>query len=140
MIVFLIKQGLLWRYLTKDMPNLGSLEQPIQVHEEDYCDLFPKENIVLLTSQSPHPLKTYDPTKHYVLGGYINRSTSAPFLMAKAKKQELETARIPIDLYRTLQRNYNTLPLNQMVKILLEVKYSRDWDKAFDYIARRFVR
>lgn len=135
-----IEQGLLWKYLLREMPNLGTLEQPIQVHEGDYCDLFPKEKIVLLTNQSPNILKEYDPTKHYVLGGFINRTSASPYLMSKAKRLQLETARIPIDLYRTLQRNYNTLPLNQLVQVLLEVKYSGDWNKAFDYVARRFVK
>lgn len=138
--MFLIKQGLLWKRLTKDIPNLGSSDLPIQVHEEDYCDLFPQEKLVLLTNQSPNILKEYDSTKHYVLGGFISRTRPSPVLMAKAKQLQLETARIPFDLYRTLQLNYNTLPLNQIVQIMLEVKYSRDWNKAFDYVAKRFVK
>lgn len=122
------------------MPTLESPYTPIQVHKEDYCDLFPKKQLVLLTPQSPNILEEYDPNMHYVLGGYISRHKNLPHLMTKAKKLQLQTAHFPINAFQSLRLNYGKLPLNQIVRILLEVKCSQNWNKAIDRIAKRHIK
>lgn len=120
------------------MRTLDSPYTPIQVHKEDYCDLFPKKQLVLLTPHSPNKLEVFDPNMHYVLGGYINRRNNAPFLMAKAKQLQLQTAYLPMKDYNSMKPRYHTMPLNHIVKILLEVRHSQDWNQAFNHIAGRF--
>lgn len=95
---------------------------------------------MLLTPHSPNPLKEYDPNMHYVLGGYVNRRANSPFLMSKAKQLQLQTAHLPLHAFRSLQSNYTKMPLNQIVRVLLEVKYGKSWNEAIEYIAKRFIK
>ena len=47
-----------------------------QLHKEvrDYTDVFPKEEIVYLSSESPNVLETLDDTKVYVIGGLVDHN------------------------------------------------------------------
>lgn len=39
-----------------------------------YLDIFPKEDLVYLTSDSPNELERFDPTKAYIIGGIVDRN------------------------------------------------------------------
>lgn len=130
----------MWNALYARMPTLGTSSLPMYLHETDYCDLFPKEQIVLLSPHSPNLLKEYDASKHYVLGGYVKRGRDVPLLMTKAKQLELTTARIPFEAYRSMQRHHNTMPMDRLIRILLDVKCGLGWDKAFNHVPSRFLK
>lgn len=108
---------------------------PVYLHGADYTDIFTKTKLVVLTNDSPHLLNEYDPNVHYVLGAVNRRGRTNPFMYTKAKESNIQTARLPFDKFRRF-RTHKTLPLEQLTDILLEVKSSRDWNRAFEFIDR----
>lgn len=129
-------EGWLWSRLLSCIPTLTKRRLPVQIHQEDYFDLFPKEKIVVLTPDAPTVLKEYNPDVHYVISAIVDRGDKKPLTLAKAKRYDIQTARLPLELYRTCRVD-KTLTLDQMLQVMLEIKYSGDWHKAFQYVARR---
>lgn len=106
---------------------------PILLHDADYIDIFTKSKLVVLTNDSPNLLTEYDPNVHYVLGAVNRRDRQNPFMLAKAKECDIQTARMPFDKFCRF-RAHKSLPLDQLTDILLEVRSSRDWNRAFEFI------
>lgn len=129
-------KGWLWQRLLNSIPTLTERRLPVSINQEDYMDLFPKEKIVVLTPDSPNVLKEYDPYAHYVISAIVDRGDKKPLTLAKAKRLDIQTARLPLELYRTCRVD-KTLTLDQMTQVMLEIKYSGDWHKAFQYVAKR---
>lgn len=130
------KQSVLWSKLHRQIPTLTKKPLPVKIHEADICDVFPKEKLVLLTPDSSTVLQEYNPDDHYVVSGIVDRGSKVPLTLAKAKELNIRTARLPVDLHRTSRVN-NVLTLDQVLNVMLEVKRSRDWKKAFQYVPRR---
>lgn len=129
----------LWSRLQNCMPTLTKRQLPVQIHEDDFIDLFPKEKIVLLTPDAPNVLKEYNPDDHYVISAIVDRGDRRPLSLAKAKQHEIRIARLPLESFRTCRAN-KILTLDQVMRVLLEMKYSGDWNNAFRYVAeRKFV-
>lgn len=128
--------SLLWRNLQRNIPTLTEKPLPLKYHEEDICDLFPREKLVLLTPDSPNILQQYNAEDYYVVSGIVDRGDKVPHTFAKAKKFNLRTARLPLEQYRRCRQN-KVLTLDQVLKIMLEVKRSGDWNEAFRYAAAR---
>lgn len=126
----------LWKRLQNCIPTLTERRLPVAINPEDYIEVFPKEKIVVLTPDSPNVLKEYDPEKHYVISAIVDRGDKKPLTLAKAKRYDIQTARLPLELYRTCRVD-KTLTLDQMTQVMLEIKYSGDWHKAFQYVAKR---
>lgn len=128
--------GWLWGRLKNCIPTLTTRRLPIQIHPEDYMELFPREKICVLTPDAPTVLKEYDPDVNYVISAIVDRGDKKPITLAKAKRLDIQTARLPLELYRTCRVD-KTLTLDQMMQVMLEIKYSGDWHKAFQYVAKR---
>lgn len=84
-------------------------------------------------------LKEFKPSMHYVLEATVNRSKRGPIMMSKAKELGLQTAALPINLYRKMQRTH-ALPLQTQMQVLLDVRQNGDWDQAFSHLAPRLFR
>lgn len=93
----------------------------------------------MLTNQSPHLLSHFDPNVTYVVGAIVDLSPKGPLMLAKAKELNIQTARLPFELFRRVRMRKN-IPLNQYLDILLEFKYSSNWDKAFNCLSQRFFK
>lgn len=68
--------------------------------EKDCVDLYPKENLVYLTPNATHILKEYNENDVYIIGGLVDSGKSMPLTRAKARKQNLRAARLPLDYVR----------------------------------------
>lgn len=132
----LAEQNVLWKNLQRGIPTLTHKPLPLQIHHEDVCDVFPHEKLVFLTPDAPNVLHEYNPDDHYIISALVERGDQVPLSMAKAKKLNIRTARLPLELYRRVRLN-KTLTLDQMLQVMLEIKYSRDWNIAFKHIAAR---
>lgn len=126
----------LWTRLQSCMPTLTKRRLPVQIHEDDFLNLFPKEKLVLLTPDAPTVLKEYNADEHYVISALVDRGDRKPLTLAKAKQYDIRTARLPLESFRTCRVN-NILTLDEMMQVMLEVKYSGDWHRAFQYVAKR---
>jgi ribonuclease P protein 1 len=77
----------------------GYQDYPFTVTEKSYLDLFPKDDLVYLTPNAPDYLKEYDPYKIYIIGGLVDKVVTKPVTMAKAKREGIKMAKLPIDLH-----------------------------------------
>lgn len=128
--------SLLWRDLHREIPTLTTKSLPVQIHEQEAFELFPKEKLIYLTPDSQNVMKEYNPEDHYIISSLVDRGNKIPLTLAKAKKFDIRTARLPLELYRTVRTN-RVLTLDQVLKVMLEVKFNGDWNEAFRYLPSR---
>lgn len=132
------QQSWLWSRLLNCIPTLAAPVRrlPVQIHQECFTNLFPNDKIVVLTPDAPTVLREYNSDMHYVISAIVDRGDRKPLTLAKAKQYGIQTARLPLESYRTCRVN-KTLTLDQVMQVMLEVKYSGDWHRAFQYVAKR---
>lgn len=134
--------------MTEDAINLafgGSPALPdmfITITENSYLDLFDKDRFVYLSPNANQSLTEFNDDDIYVIGAIVDRSIRKNVTMAKAKRQGLRMARLPIDEHVVWGQSSKVLTLNQIMCILLEVKSNGgDWkDAFFKHIPRRKLK
>ncbi|KAG8182116.1 hypothetical protein JTE90_002611 [Oedothorax gibbosus] len=119
------------------MPNLYAPDNFITMTDLSYLDLYPREKLVYITPFAKEPMKTYDPNAVYIIGGLVDKCIKEPVVLAKAKREGIRAVHLPYDEYLMWGRGNKSLPLNQIMEILLEMKNTRDWNKAFSHVPKR---
>lgn len=113
-------------------PELGYLGA--QMIEQNFMDLFPKDDIIYLSPYAPNALKKYDPEKVYVLGGLpdvmstLDRAGSFP----KCKSLGIKAYRLPLDYYFVFKKS-KKLSLRECVTILDHLKDNQDIGAALNH-------
>lgn len=102
-----------------------------------HVDVFPREDLVYLTADSPNVLRTFDHNKVYVVGAMVDRSIQAGVSLANAKRLKLNTARLPLDEYLHWGIGAKNLTLDQMIRILMVAKETGSWEKALAFVPKR---
>lgn len=126
----------LWKELRKEIQNIEKL--PIKIHAGDITDAFPVKNLVYLTPDAEDVIHEYDENDTYVVGGLVDKATRTPVTLAKAKRLNIRTVRLPLDRYIKFH-SHKTLTLDQMILIMLELKRSQDWNKALLRVPKRKI-
>lgn len=128
------------RHMYKSIPHLGKPSCLITVTENSYLDLYPKEKLVYLTPDARQPLR-YSDDAIYIIGAMVDLGTQVPYSMARAKRQGISFARLPLDEYLQWgQSSSKTLALNHITRILLDMKATKDWNEAFKAIPSRKLK
>lgn len=102
-----------------------------------HVDMFPREDLVYLTADSPNVLRTFDHSKVYIIGAIVDRSIQSGVSLANAKRLNLSTARLPLDEYLHWEIGAKNLTLDQMIRIMLTVKETGSWEKALEFVPKR---
>ncbi|KAG8223934.1 hypothetical protein J437_LFUL003742 [Ladona fulva] len=124
--------------LNKFIPTLYEDAFPLNVSEKSYLDLFSKENLVYLTPHCREELTTYSHDDVYIVGGIVDKSNNEPLSLAKAKKEGLRMAKLPLDRYLDWgSGSGKSLTLNHMLRILLDQKVCGDWKLSLRHIPQR---
>uniref|UniRef100_A0A8C5LTH2 tRNA methyltransferase 10 homolog C n=1 Tax=Leptobrachium leishanense TaxID=445787 RepID=A0A8C5LTH2_9ANUR len=105
--------------------------------EESHVDVFPRDQLVYLTADSPNELKKFDHNKVYIIGSLVDRSQQTGLSLANAKRLNLATAKLPLDRYLKWDCGAKNLTLDQMICILLSLKEQGDWKKALSFVPTR---
>ncbi|XP_061565944.1 tRNA methyltransferase 10 homolog C [Cololabis saira] len=105
--------------------------------ERQHIDLFPREQLVYLTADSPNVLRSFDHSKVYVIGALVDRSIQSGLSLANAKRLKLATARLPLDEYLHWEVGAKNLTLDQMIRIMLTVKDTGKWEEALKFVPTR---
>ncbi|XP_066246008.1 mitochondrial ribonuclease P protein 1 homolog [Euwallacea similis] len=124
--------------LEKNIPTVFEKEFPINIHENSYLDLFPKERLIYLTPHCREEMTTFDHDAIYIIGGIVDKVNNEPISLAKAKREGLAMMKFPLDRY--LQwggGSGKSLTINQCVAILLDLKKTGDWNCALKHVPRR---
>ncbi|XP_063284191.1 tRNA methyltransferase 10 homolog C [Pelobates fuscus] len=105
--------------------------------EKSHVDIFPKDQLVYLTADSPNELKKFDHNKVYIVGSLVDKCQQTGLSLANAKRLNLATARLPLDRYLRWDCGAKNLTLDQMICILLSLKEHGDWKKALSFVPTR---
>uniref|UniRef100_T1J691 RNA (guanine-9-)-methyltransferase domain-containing protein 1 n=1 Tax=Strigamia maritima TaxID=126957 RepID=T1J691_STRMM len=120
----------------KAIGNLGTNKCLVTASDKSYLDIFPKSKLVYLTPDCRNDLDEFDFDSVYIIGGLVEQGMRVPLAMAKAKKEGLRMARLPLAKYVGRSWATRSLGLDQVVKILLKAKNQRRWDEAFQDVER----
>ncbi|XP_015258791.1 PREDICTED: mitochondrial ribonuclease P protein 1 [Cyprinodon variegatus] len=105
--------------------------------EQHYIKLFPREQLVYLTADSPNVLRSFDHSKVYIIGALVDRSIQSGLSLANAKRLNLATARLPLDEFLHWDMGAKNLTLDQMIRIMLTVKDTGKWVEALKFVPTR---
>ncbi|XP_055312131.1 mitochondrial ribonuclease P protein 1 homolog [Sitodiplosis mosellana] len=130
------KDSKLWHELAKEMLNIEKL--PIKVHSEDITEVFPSKNLVYLSPDAEDVIQEFNEDNTYVVGGLVDKATRTPVTLAKAKRLNIRSMRLPLDKHIKFH-SHKTLTLDQMILIMLELKRSQDWKKALQRVPKRKI-
>ncbi|XP_014616990.1 PREDICTED: mitochondrial ribonuclease P protein 1 homolog [Polistes canadensis] len=114
------------------IPSLYEDTFPLNVTSQSYLDIFDKEQLVYLTPHCKTDMTYYDPDKVYIIGAMVDKSVPQPYSLAKAKKEKIRMEKLPLDRYLNWGSGSNkSLTINQVLAILLDIKYTKDWMTTF---------
>uniref|UniRef100_A0A8C6TT85 tRNA methyltransferase 10 homolog C n=1 Tax=Neogobius melanostomus TaxID=47308 RepID=A0A8C6TT85_9GOBI len=105
--------------------------------DKQHFELFPREQLVYLTADSPNVLRTYDHNKVYIIGGMVDRTVRSGLSLANAKRLQLATARLPLDEFLHWETGAKNLTLDQMIRIMLTLKQTGKWEEALQFVPTR---
>ncbi|XP_069613794.1 tRNA methyltransferase 10 homolog C [Ranitomeya imitator] len=109
----------------------------ITTTEKSHVDLFPNDQLVYLTADSPNVLKTFQNDKIYIIGAFVDKSQKTGVSLGNAKRLQLATARLPLDKFLKWNCGGKNLTLNNMIEILMTLKDTGDWKKALSSVPTR---
>lgn len=128
------------RHLHGHIPTMMEPHFPLNVHAGSYLDMFPKEQLVYLTPHCKQDLVAFNPDDTYIVGAMVDTVNNEPLSLAKAKREGLRMARLPLDRYLQWGAGSGkSLTLNQMTTILLDLKATGNWDRSLQHVPRRKI-
>lgn len=102
-----------------------------------HVDVFPREQLVYLTADSPNVLRAFDHSKVYIIGALVDRSIQSGLSLANAKRLKLATARLPLDNFLHWEMGAKNLTLDQMMRIMISLKATGKWEEALKFVPQR---
>uniref|UniRef100_A0A3Q3XJQ5 tRNA methyltransferase 10 homolog C n=1 Tax=Mola mola TaxID=94237 RepID=A0A3Q3XJQ5_MOLML len=105
--------------------------------DRQHVDVFPREQLVYLTADSPNVLRTFDHSKVYIIGALVDRSIQSGLSLANAKRLKLATARLPLDEYLQWDIGAKNLTLDQMIRIMIKLRETGKWEEALKFVPQR---
>lgn len=130
--------GATMKSLENYLPNLKSRTFAAEIHEEDVIDVFPKERLVYLTPHCDNELEEFSGNDIYIIGGIVDKHHSYPVSLEKATTMGLRMAKLPLDKYfKWKGGGERSLTLDQVLKIMLDLKSSKDWNHALRHVPKR---
>ncbi|XP_061484158.1 tRNA methyltransferase 10 homolog C [Rhineura floridana] len=105
--------------------------------EKAHVEIFPRDQLVYLTADSPNIMKTFEHDKIYIIGSLVDKSLQTGLSLARAKQLDLTTARLPLDKHLQWGEGGKNLTLDQMLRILLTLKDTGNWKDALQFVPRR---
>uniref|UniRef100_A0A1B6L7A7 RNA (guanine-9-)-methyltransferase domain-containing protein 1 n=1 Tax=Graphocephala atropunctata TaxID=36148 RepID=A0A1B6L7A7_9HEMI len=134
------KSGKLYQQFLKHIPTIEDPAFPINISEEHYLKLFPRDKLVYLTPHCREELKQFNCDDIYIIGALVDKQNNDPLSMAKAKSEGIRMAQLPLDRYLDWGLGTKSLTVNQVLKILLDVRATGNWNLALNNVPKRKVR
>lgn len=97
---------------------------------EYYMDIFPKEDIVYLTSESENVITSLDDSKVYVIGGLVDHNVYKGLCHKLAVEKGIKHAKLPIDDFIEMKTR-KVLTVDHVYQILLGVATGKSWKDSF---------
>ncbi|GFR21131.1 mitochondrial ribonuclease P protein 1 homolog [Trichonephila clavata] len=126
------------QYLKKCLQKFS--DTLISLTDKSYVDLFPKEKLVYLSPHAKETMKEYDHNAVYIIGAFVDTVKREHRSLHKADKEEIKSYSLPLDEYIMWGAGSKSLTVNQVFEIMLALKNTGDWRKAFAVIPTRKIR
>jgi tRNA (guanine9-N1)-methyltransferase len=102
----------------------------VNFHEANHMDVFPKEDLIYLTSDSDNVLSTLDHSKVYVIGALVDHNRYKNHTLNVAIRQGIQHAQLPIGEYLEM-KSRKVLTINHVFEILIHASEGISWKDAF---------
>ncbi|XP_072232201.1 tRNA methyltransferase 10 homolog A isoform X1 [Leuresthes tenuis] len=102
----------------------------ISIKTEHYGEVFAKEELVYLTSDSPNVLQELDRKKAYVIGGLVDHNHHKGITFQRAKELGIEHAQLPLSSFVQMNSR-KVLAVNHVFEIILAYLEKGSWQEAF---------
>ncbi|CAF1257274.1 unnamed protein product [Rotaria magnacalcarata] len=104
-----------------------------------YLDLFPREQLVYLSPDSPNIMTEYEHNVIYILGGIFEKTKHEHLTLEKAEHEHIRHQSLPLQKYLKFSTSANpVLSLNQVYNILMTLKHNNNnWFEALKCIPER---
>lgn len=130
--------GMLHQALLRQMPTIENPTFPIRLFSDEFPANIEKERLVYLTPDSHTDLE-FNHNDVYIISALVEKGAQKPFTLAKSKELGIRTARLPIDRFVKWRKSGKALTLDQVLRIMLELKLSGDFQKAFKHLPKRKI-
>ncbi|KAJ8934679.1 hypothetical protein NQ318_015148 [Aromia moschata] len=132
--------SVLIKQLKKFIPTLYETSFPLNMHENSYLEVFPKDQLVYLTPHCREEMLEFDHNAVYIIGGIVDKVNNQPLSLAKAKKEGLKMQKLPLDKYLQWgSGSGKSLTLNQVICILNDIKVTGNWEYSLRHVPRRKI-
>lgn len=108
----------------------GSIHWDFSFEEKHYMDVFPKEQIVYLTSDSDNVLEEFDENKVYIIGGLVDHNNHKEICLRKANERGISHCQLPIGKYVNMATR-KVLTINHVFEIISKFLETKDWKESF---------
>lgn len=98
--------------------------------KENYMDLFPKEDIIYLTSESRNVITSVEENKVYVIGGLVDHNVHKGLCLRLAEEKGIAHGRLPIDEFIEMKTR-KVLTIDHVFRIILGVTEGGSWKESF---------
>lgn len=119
----LIEGGKLFKALDK---HEGWMNWDIVRHSESFMELFEKDKIIYLTSESEDVLDELEKNAVYIIGGLVDHNHHKCLTYELALKNKIRTARLPLSEH-LIMKTRTVLTINQVFDIVLGVSEGKSW-------------
>jgi tRNA (guanine9-N1)-methyltransferase len=117
------EEGKLYEKLEK---NEGWKNWDVKRHKESFMELFDKDKIIYLTSESDNVLDVLEKGATYVIGGLVDHNHHKSLTYEIAQKKKIRTARLPLGEHLVIKTR-TVLTINQCFEIILGVSEGMSW-------------
>ncbi|GFX43025.1 tRNA methyltransferase 10 homolog A [Trichonephila clavipes] len=124
---------------TKDLLSKmsGCFNWDVNFNSSTHAEIFSKEKIIYLTSDSPNVIEELDHDKVYVIGALVDHNRLKNICYEKAIKEGVGHAQLPLDLYFKFKTR-RVLTIDQVFSIFLKVTEGKSWiDAIMDTVPKR---
>lgn len=114
------------RMYEKLQKNEGWQNWDVIPHKESFIELFDKDKIIYLTSESENVLDVLEKNAVYIIGGLVDHNHHKCLTHELAQKSGIRTARLPLSEHLIIKTR-TVLTINQCFEIILGVSEGKSW-------------
>ncbi|KAJ0180479.1 hypothetical protein K1T71_003883 [Dendrolimus kikuchii] len=101
----------------------------VEFHEKAYLDIFPKDKIVYLTSESDNVIENFEEDTFYIIGGLVDHNQHKGLCHKIAVEQGIRHGQLPLSKYINMKTR-KVLTIDHVFEILLRVYEGMPWQDA----------
>uniref|UniRef100_A0A2M3ZJ33 tRNA (guanine(9)-N(1))-methyltransferase n=1 Tax=Anopheles braziliensis TaxID=58242 RepID=A0A2M3ZJ33_9DIPT len=98
----------------------------VKVSSSQLLDIFPRDRLLYLTSESENVLERLEPNDVYVIGGLVDHNRHKGHCLRLAQELGVRHARLPLAEHVVIKTR-TILTINQVFEIMLHIHAGRDW-------------